>query len=55
MKTLISLTFVAIAAITLNAQTKPTTAADYDGKFRYAVGETNAAFPFVFGRCRYFF
>ncbi len=48
MKTIISLTFIVFVAIALNAQTRPTTAADYDGTFRYAVSETNAAFPFIF-------
>jgi len=48
MKTIISLAIIAFVAITHNAQTRPTTAADYEGTFRYAVSETNAAFPFVF-------
>lgn len=48
MKTILSLTLIAFTAITFSAQTKPTTAADYDGTFQYAVSETNAAFPFVF-------
>jgi hypothetical protein len=48
MKTIISLVLIAFAAITLNAQTKPTTAADYDGTLQYAVSETNKAFPFVY-------
>jgi len=48
MKTIISLVLTAFAAMTLNAQAKPTTAADYNGTFQYAVSETNAAFPFVF-------
>jgi len=30
------------------AQSKPTTVADYNGTFQYAVSETNAAFPFTF-------
>jgi hypothetical protein len=48
MKTIISLTLIAFAAITLTAQSKPTTEADYNGTFGYAVGETNKAFPFIF-------
>lgn len=48
MKLTIALTFVAFTAVTLNAQPKPTTEADYNGTFQYAVSETNAAFPFVF-------
>lgn len=48
MKLTIALTFVAFAAATLNAQSKPTDAADYHGTFQYAVSKTNAAFPFVF-------
>jgi len=48
MKTIISLAFIAFTALTLNGQTKPTTAADYNETFRYAVSETNAAFPFIF-------
>src|SRR3954452_5376797 len=48
MKSLISLMLIGIAAITLNAQQKPTTAADYDGTLQHAVSETNGAFPFVF-------
>lgn len=39
---------ITLAAITLSAQTRPTTAADYNGTFQYAVSETNRAFPFVF-------
>lgn len=39
---------IAIGVADLAAQTKPTTAADYNGAFRYAVSETNAAFPFVY-------
>lgn len=48
MKTIIFLSLLAFAAITLNGQAKRTTAADYNGTFQYAVSETNAAFPFVF-------
>ena len=48
MKFFIPLLFIAFFTTTLGAQAKPTTAADYDGTFRYAVSETNAAFPFVF-------
>jgi hypothetical protein len=48
MKTIISLAFIASAAITLNAQTKPITAADYDRAIEYAASETNKAFPFVY-------
>ncbi len=48
MKTLISLTLIAFAAATLTAQSKPTTAGDFNGTFMYAVSETNAAFPFIF-------
>ena len=48
MKTIISLTLIAFAAITLTAQSKPTTEADYNGTFGYAVAETNKAFPFIF-------
>jgi hypothetical protein len=48
MKTLISLTLIAFAAIALSAQIMPATAADYNGTIQYAVSETNAAFPFVF-------
>jgi hypothetical protein len=48
MKTILSLAFIALAATTLSAQAKPTNAADYNGTFRYAVSETNAAFPFIF-------
>ncbi|MBL8182754.1 MAG: hypothetical protein JNL64_14210 [Blastocatellia bacterium] len=35
-------------AMTVIAQAKPTTAADYEGTLQYAVRETNAAFPFIF-------
>lgn len=48
MKILLSLTLLAVAAVLSEAQTKPTSAADYNGTFTYAVAETNAAFPFVF-------
>ncbi len=48
MKLIITLTLITFGAISLNAQSKPTTAADYSGTFQYAVSETNAAFPFVF-------
>ncbi|MEQ1764949.1 MAG: hypothetical protein ABL984_17610 [Pyrinomonadaceae bacterium] len=48
MRLIIFLTLIAHAAINLNAQIKPTTAADYNGTVQYAVSETNAAFPFVF-------
>ncbi len=48
MKPIISFTLVAFAAITSYSQAKPATAADFEGTFRYAVVETNKAFPFVF-------
>lgn len=48
MKLLLFFTIVALAAICSNAQARSTTAADYDGTMRYAVSETNAAFPFTF-------
>ncbi|MGD9561334.1 MAG: hypothetical protein AB7F88_03575 [Pyrinomonadaceae bacterium] len=48
MKLIISVMLIAFGAIILNAQANPTTAADYNGTFRYAVSETNVAFPFVF-------
>jgi len=48
MKLIISIVLIALAATTLSAQAKPTTAADYEGTFRYAVFETNRSFPFVF-------
>lgn len=48
MKTICCLIFLALATTSLFGQAKPTTAADYDGTFRYAVSETNAAFPFIF-------
>lgn len=48
MKLIITLTLITFGAISLSAQAKTITAADYDGAFRYAVSETNAAFPFIF-------
>jgi hypothetical protein len=48
MKLVACFVIITFAAITLNAQPKPTTAADYNGTFQYAVSETNSAFPFVF-------
>jgi hypothetical protein len=48
MKFVACFAFITLTTITLNAQLKPTTAADYDGTFQYAVSETNSAFPFVF-------
>lgn len=48
MKTLTILAIIVFGTITLNAQSKSTTAADYNGTIQYAVSETNAAFPFVF-------
>lgn len=48
MNIIASLIFIALAVISLSAQAKPTSAADYNGTFQYAVSETNAAFPFVF-------
>lgn len=48
MKTIVTLTLVVFTAVTLSGQTKPTTAADYNGTVQYAVSETNAAFPFIF-------
>lgn len=48
MKIVACLLLAVTATLTLNAQAKQTTAAEYDGVFRYAVRETNAAFPFVF-------
>lgn len=48
MKIVAYLSLIAFAAITLNAQSKPATLADYNRTFEYAVSETNAAFPFVF-------
>jgi hypothetical protein len=48
MKTLISLVFIALASLAAEAQTKSTSAADYNGTLQFAVSETNAAFPFVF-------
>lgn len=48
MKLIIFLALIAFGPITLAAQAKPTTAADYNGTFQYAVSETNSAFPFVF-------
>ena len=48
MKFLVSIATIAIFVTTSAAQSKPTTSADYNGAFRYAVTETNAAFPFVF-------
>ncbi len=48
MKFIITLTLITFGAISLSAQAKTITAAEYDAAFRYAVSETNAAFPFVF-------
>ena len=48
MNLLVFLVLFALFATSLSAQPKPTTAADYEGTFRYAVSETNRAFPFVF-------
>lgn len=48
MKTPTILVMIVFATFTLNAQSKPTSAADYNDTFSYAVSETNAAFPFVF-------
>ena len=48
MKLTLALTLIAFASATLNAQSRPTDAADYIGALQYAVSETNAAFPFVF-------
>ncbi|MCW5957566.1 MAG: hypothetical protein KIT61_13360 [Pyrinomonadaceae bacterium] len=48
MKFFCSTVIVALFAMISAAQSKPTTAADYDGTFNYAVSETNAAFPFIF-------
>lgn len=48
MKLVIFLFLIAFSALALCAQAKPTTAADYEGTFRYAVSETNSAFPFIF-------
>ena len=48
MKLFITLTLITIGAISISAQAKTITAADYDGAFQYAVSETNAAFPFKF-------
>lgn len=48
MKLIVIITLLAFGAISLHAQAKPTTAADYNGTFQYAVSETNASFPFVF-------
>jgi hypothetical protein len=48
MKLVACFAIITFAAITLNAQPKPTTAADYNGTFQYAVSETNSAFPFVY-------
>ena len=44
----IFLALIAFTAVVVNAQSKPTSAEDYNGTFQYAVSETNAAFPFVF-------
>jgi hypothetical protein len=48
MTTTLSLTLMTLAAITLNAQAKSTTADDYNRTFQYAVSETNEQFPFIF-------
>lgn len=48
MKIIISLILAAFAVVSLNAQARPTSAADYKGTIQYAVFTTNEAFPFVF-------
>jgi hypothetical protein len=48
MKILTSLIATVVTVITINAQPKPTSAADYNGTFTYAVSESNRAFPFIF-------
>lgn len=48
MKAILLITTVVLLTINSAAQSKPTTAADYNGTFQFAVSETNRAFPFVF-------
>lgn len=48
MNLLVFLVLFVLFTTSLSAQAKPTTAADYEGTFRYAVSETNSAFPFIF-------
>lgn len=48
MKLLLFAATIPLFVINSPAQSKATTAADYNGTFRYAVSETNAAFPFIF-------
>lgn len=48
MKFVLYLLLAFSAATMVNAQAKPTTEADYNGTFRFAVSETNRAFPFIF-------
>lgn len=48
MKFLLLIVTVALLAIGSIAQSKPSTAADYNGTFQNAVSGTNRAFPFVF-------
>lgn len=48
MKLIFTLTLIFLGAMSAIAQAKTITAADYDGAFRFAVRETNAAFPFKF-------
>jgi hypothetical protein len=48
MKIIISLAVIVIIAIGANAQAKPIAAGDHSKAFRYAVSETNKAFPFIF-------
>lgn len=48
MKIIASLLLSISAAVSLNAQAKPITAAEYDSIFESAVNLTNTAFPFVY-------
>lgn len=48
MKCLFSLLMVALFVLSSDAQSKPTTSADYTTMFKHAVSETNKAFPFIF-------
>lgn len=48
MKLIIYFALIIFGAVSLNAQARPASAADYNGTFQYAVSETNAAFPFIF-------
>ncbi|HMM79410.1 MAG TPA: hypothetical protein PKC65_05250 [Pyrinomonadaceae bacterium] len=48
MKLLLLIASIVLFAVNSAAQPKPTSAADYQGAFQYAVSETNAAFPFIF-------